>query len=228
MTYTTLLFDADDTLFDFKASESAALKETFEAFGIPYTPENRTAYETINSALWAALESGTITQERIKVERFSKLLDQVGVAQSAEDMAAAYIEALGRQSILLDGAEALVAKLSKTHRLAIVTNGLTKVQENRIAKSIIAGYFDAIVISESIGFSKPDPAIFEATFRQLGISDFKRVLMIGDSLTSDIKGAHNAGLHSVWFNPQGLPNTSDVHPTYEVRNFEALETVVCG
>lgn len=228
MTYTTLLFDADDTLFDFKASERAALKEIFEAFGIPYTPENRAVYETINSALWAALEKGTITQERIKVERFSKLLDRVGVAQSAEDMATAYIEALGRQSILLDGAEALVAKLSKTHRLAIVTNGLTKVQENRIAKSIIAGYFDAIVISETIGVSKPDPAIFEATFRQLGISDFKRVLMIGDSLTSDIKGAHNAGLDSVWFNPQGLPNTSGVHPTYEVRNFEALATVVCG
>lgn len=228
MTYTTLLFDADDTLFDFKASERAALKETFEAFGVPYTPENRAVYETINSALWAALEKGTITQERIKVERFSKLLDQVGVAQSAEDMATAYIEALGRQSILLDGAEALVAKLSKTHRLAIVTNGLTKVQENRIAKSIIAGYFDAIVISETIGVSKPDPAIFEATFRQLGISDFKRVLMIGDSLTSDIKGAHNAGLDSVWFNPQGLPNTSGIQPTHEVRDFEALATVVCG
>lgn len=105
----------------------------------------------------------------------------------------------------------------------MVTNGLTKVQEKRICKSILADYFESIIISESVHISKPDPGIFDYALKEISYTGKDRVLMIGDSLTSDMKGGNNAGLATCWYNPHHVRNTTDISVTYQVSSYEELK-----
>lgn len=223
MKYKVILFDADDTLFDFQKAEVVAFENTVKAFGMDYEASyHYEMYHQINTQIWHEFEKGTITQETLKVERFRRFCEQAQIAVNAKDFAKSYMEHLGQCSFLLEGAYGLVERLSQTHILGIITNGLTMVQEERIKKSKIAKFFKTIVISESIGISKPDPKIFEHTLQQLDVFEKKSVLMIGDSLTSDIKGGINFGIDTCWYNPKGIVNHSDIIATYEIEKLESI------
>lgn len=133
---------------------------------------------------------------------------------------------LGNGSFLYDNSVDLVETLSKNHKLSIITNGLKAVQENRIRKSIISHHFEDIVISEEISISKPNPEIFEHALKNINHIDKSTVLMIGDSLTSDIQGGINFGIDTCWYNPNRLVNNSGIKPTYEISNFDELKVLV--
>lgn len=217
MKYEIILFDADDTLFDFHRSEKHAFEQTVKAFGIQYDElSHLKAYQEINSAIWKEFEEGRISQGVLKVERFKRLAIRLQEDFDPADFACSYEENLGNSCFLFDGSTELVEGLHGKYRLAIITNGLKSVQENRIAKAPIAGCFETIVISESAGVSKPDPRIFELALLRLGHSDRDTVLMVGDSLTSDIRGGLGFGIDTCWYNPAHKENTTGIQPTYEI------------
>lgn len=223
MKYKVLLFDADETLFDFKKSESIALELAISDFEIPYDPKHHLKiYESINSAIWKEFEEGKITQNTLKVERFKRLSQELGIDFDPHRFSERYMYHLAEASFLLDDAVPLLEKLHGKFKLVIVTNGLAYVQNRRIGKSSIADYFSHIVISEEVGIAKPDPKIFEHTLKLIDHVDKSEVLMIGDSLTSDIKGGINFGVDTCWYNPKKLSNTSSVKPTYEINDLLAL------
>ncbi|WP_297130413.1 YjjG family noncanonical pyrimidine nucleotidase [Terrisporobacter sp.] len=227
MKYKVILFDADETLFDFKKSEREAFKNTMIEFGADYDEDYHFGtYKEINTAIWKELEEGLITQAKLKVERFKRLGDKLGMNFDENEFATSYMKHLGDGSFLFDGAYELVEKLSKNYILSIVTNGLTSVQERRIKKSIISKYFKDIVISEEIGISKPNPDIFEYAINNLGKFDKNEILMIGDSLSSDIKGGINYNIDTCWFNPNNIENKTKLSPTYEVSDFKGIEDIL--
>lgn len=227
MKYKVLLFDADETLFDFKKSESIALEHAISDFDIPYDPEHHLKiYEAINSAIWKEFEEGKITQNTLKVERFKRLSRELGIDFDPHRFAERYMYHLAEASFLLDDATALLEKLHGHFKLVILTNGLAYVQNRRIGKSSIAEYFSHIVISEEVGVAKPNPEIFEHTLKLIDHTDKSEVLMIGDSLTSDIKGGNNFGIDTCWYNPNKLYNTSQVKPTYEISNLMSLLNIL--
>lgn len=227
MKYKVILFDADETLFDFKKSEREAFKNTMIEFGVDYDENYHfSIYKEINTAIWKELEDGLITQSKLKIERFRRLSDKLGMNFDENEFAASYMKHLGDGSFLFDGAYELVEALSKNYILSIVTNGLTSVQERRIKKSIISKYFKDIVISEEIGISKPNPDIFEHAINNLGKFDKNEILMIGDSLSSDIKGGINYSIDTCWFNPNHLENKTELCPTYEVSDFNGIEDLL--
>lgn len=226
MKYQTLLFDADMTLFDFKASEAEALKQTLLEYGFPYSPAILEQYSKINDSYWKRFERGEIDRNALLVERFVDFFREIGVSGDAEAFNRQYLENVGGIALLLDGAYDLCHQLSDTHRLYIITNGSARNQRRRMAKSGLDVYFDDIFISEEIGAQKPMTAFFDHVREHIPNWDAESTLVIGDSLTSDIQGAINYGLDSCWYNPEQLPYSLSKPCTYIVSSFDELKIVV--
>lgn len=226
--YEYVLFDADNTLFDFDAAEHLALGETLERFGIPVTGENRAAYLTINRALWAACDRGEVTRDALVVERFVRLLDKLGLEGDGAAMNEYYLDRLGTHGQLLDGAEELCAALAPCCTLAIVTNGVTKAQKGRYSRSPVKRYIPHLFISQEMGVQKPQREFFDRVLSALGVADPRRAVVVGDSLSADIQGAVNAGLDSIWYDPKGLPVPAAPAPTYIAGSFGEVKALVLG
>jgi 2-haloacid dehalogenase len=225
--YELVFLDLDETLMDFKAAEQAALASSFEEFGLELSSDTILLYEARNSALWQALEHGEVDQEKLKVERFRQVFQELGWAVDPATFSAVYIEFLSHGIYPLPQAEETCAWLASRYRLAIVTNGIAAVQYPRILDSGIAPYIEAIIVSEEAGCSKPNPAIFEFGCKRLGFTDKTAMLMVGDSLVSDIQGAVNFGIDSCWLNAAGKPVPLDgPQPTYEIGSLAELRNLL--
>ena len=226
--YETILFDIDDTLFDFKATEYAALHNTFMEYDLPNGfSDYHGSYKEISKILWEDLEQGKIALKELGVERFKRLFLKHELETDAGLFSESYLGYLGQEMHLMPGAVEVLAGL--THcRLAIITNGFGEVQKARIANSPISSHFEQIIISEETGFQKPHHGIFDYAFSKLKLSSKEKVLMVGDSLTSDIRGGNNYGIDTVWFNPENKENLAGVRPTYEISDLLELADIVNG
>ncbi|MHA6260801.1 YjjG family noncanonical pyrimidine nucleotidase [Sporosarcina sp. CAU 1771] len=220
MKYDVLLFDLDDTLFSFNEAEKNALDQTFQSFELPNGLEMyRESYKAISKVLWNDLEMGRISISNLKSERFRRLFLEHELDIDPERFGEMYIDNLGKEVHMIDGVLEMLDRVSKC-RLAVLTNGFTDVQNERIGSSVLHDTFEVIITSEETGTQKPDPKIFEYTFNALNITDTSRVLMIGDSLSSDIQGGNNFGIDTCWFNRDKKENTTTVQPTYEISSWD--------
>ncbi|WPC43967.1 YjjG family noncanonical pyrimidine nucleotidase [Clostridium sp. JS66] len=227
MKYEIIIFDADETLFDFKRSERDAFKNAMLEFNIEYDENyHLKIYSDINKAIWKEFEKRLITQEKLKVERFKRLSDKLDLKFDEVKFARSYMKHLANASFLYDDSISLVESLHKSYKLSIVTNGLTDVQNKRIRKSVIAKFFEDIVISEEVGVSKPDSKIFELALNNIKHTDKSKVLIVGDSLTSDIQGGINSGIDTCWLNSNKIANTTKFKPTYEISNLMKLMDIL--
>lgn len=219
MKYEVLLFDADETLFDFKKSEKQAFENSIREFNIDYNEDyHLKIYEEINKNIWLEFEQGLITQEKLKVERFKRLSKEINTPFDELEFSKAYIRHLANASFLYEDSVKVIKELSNNYKLAIITNGLKDVQCKRIGQSVIAEYLDTLVISEEVKVSKPNPEIFEIALNNLDFKDKSKVLMIGDSLTSDIQGGINFGIDTCLINFNNAKNSSSIKPTYQVSS----------
>ena len=221
--YKGLFFDADDTLFDYPRAERAALRACLGQFGLRVGLEAFVAtYRRHNRDLWQAFERGETTQAALRVERFRRVAREFNLAPlPLEKVSAYYVEALSRQSQIYPGTLATVRTLAKSYALALITNGLASVQRRRFAASPLTRYFRTVVISEEVGFAKPDPRLFVPAFRATGL-EAGEVLSIGDGVTSDMAAARNAGLDFCWFNPAGLPVPDGHAPAHIIADIREL------
>lgn len=224
--YPWLLFDADDTLFDYRLAEASAIAAAFAGHGIEVRDDWLAAYQEVNARAWRALEQGTITQARLRVQRFEELFEVLQLELDPSAFSRAYLAQLAKQAHLVEGALEVVEVLRPVHRLAIITNGLADVQRPRLARSPLAAVVDVVVISEEVGVAKPDPAIFALALERMGGPAKRDVLVIGDSLSSDIAGGIAAGLDTCWYNPRALPGRDSAAPTYEIRRLDELPAIV--
>jgi 2-haloacid dehalogenase len=217
-----LLFDADAPLFDYDRAEFTALTNTLAQFGHPCPPETLQIYRRVNAQAWRDFERRLITAERLRIARFEALFAETGLALDPRAFSIQYLIQLSQAAELLDGALEVVQALSGGHRMAIITNGLKEVQRSRFERSTIFPYFAELIISDEVGVAKPDPGIFDIALRRLGNPDKQSVLVIGDSLSSDMRGGHNAGLATCWYNPSGQPRPAEPPITYEIRHLSEL------
>lgn len=218
MAYRFALFDADHTLLDFARSEREAVSICLAARGLPTDAETVGLYSRINDGHWKRLEKGLTTRERLKVERFADLFAAIGSEEDPRRMALDYEKTLSTQAHLMDGALELIRALHGKCGLYIITNGTASVQQGRFGRCPLAPYFDQCFISEKIGCNKPEKAFFDAVAASIPGFDPMAALVIGDSLTSDIRGGIGAGLDTCWFNPAGKPAPDDMDITYTVRS----------
>lgn len=217
-----VLFDLDDTLFDFHKAEKIALTKTLVHFGIDPIEETLALYSTINAAHWKRLELGEISREEVKVGRYRELFETIGVECDPVKATAYYESMLAIGHYFMPGAPELLEELYRKYRLYIVSNGTAKVQEGRIGSSGITKYMDGIFISQILGANKPDKQFFDICFAEIPDFLLSETVIIGDSLSSDIKGGINAGITTVWFNPKGIENDSDIKPDYTIKELSEV------
>ena len=227
--YDVLLCDADNTLFDFNRAEELAFAMACRAMGIAPDDALLHAYSQINAALWRLFERGGIDQKTLRVRRFEHFLSHIGMERvDAAAMSEAFVGALGQQAVLIPGAAQAVRRWRAICPVVIVTNGIARVQRGRMDRSEIRDDIDGLIISEEVGAAKPDPRMVEAGMRAAGVSDPSRALMLGDSLTSDIAAAANAGVDACWFNPQGKANASGLPVRYTIDSLDGVDAILLG
>jgi 2-haloacid dehalogenase len=214
--YKWLLFDADGTLFDFDKVEEMALRNTFEAVGHACDARCAQIYRQIDQDIWRDFENGKISQERLRTRRFELLFQTIRIECDPSEFSKRYLAYLALGTDLIDGADDLVKELYGQVGLLLITNGLADVQRPRFARSTVMPYFSDVVISEEVGAAKPDPKIFDVAFAKMGFPDREDVLMVGDSLTSDIRGGNRYGIDTCWFNPEGKQREDGVEIQYEI------------
>ena len=226
MKYPVLLFDADDTLFDFPKASARAFAAMCRADGIPDTEESRQLYHTINLELWAAFDRGEVSKEYVTLERFVRFLRALDLPLDPVKCNRDYLTALGAGVFPLPRAEEVCRELVRRgHRLYIVTNAVASVQRSRLQGSVFADLITGAFISEDAGASKPSALYYEYVLSRIG-APREDCLAIGDSLATDIRGANNAGLPCCWFNPGGKPRPEDLRIDYEIRDLRELLSFV--
>ena len=226
--YRYLLWDIDGTVLNFLASEAHAIRELFEKYKLGECSEERIRlYSEINSKYWRKLERNEMKKADILVGRFREFFEAIGVDSTiAEDFNKDYQVALGDYIEFVDKAEELLRAQKGKYTLAAVTNGTKIAQEKKLHLSGLDLVFDAIFISENVGFEKPNKEYFDYVFEALEVTDKKDILLIGDSLTSDMKGGLVAGIDTCWFNPSHSPNTLDIPVTYEIDDLGKLNEII--
>jgi 2-haloacid dehalogenase len=230
-----ILLDADGTIFDYDAAETHALTASLAEYGRPCGPAALLAYRRINGLLWQAHERGEIGLADLRVERMRRFAAAIGADLPAAEFGERYVAQLSGAGFLIEGALELVRQLrvlvGRTGRMALLTNGIEQVQRSRLAASPIRPYIDALLTSQSLGFQKPDPRCFAGAFRRLGLDPEDpiaraRAIMLGDSLSSDIKGGLDFGIATCWYNPGGALRTDDIRPDAEIQKLgDFLELV---
>ncbi len=228
MKFSWIFFDADNTLLDFKAASRQAFEETMQAFELPGGDARYYLYKRINDACWEAYEQGRMTAQQLRRRRFEQFLDSIGNWRDPVELNSHYLQCLSSQGCLVEGArETLQALEERGFHLAIITNGLQDVQRPRLKCSGLTDFFHTIVISDEIGSAKPQSEFFEEAFRQAGHPAREEVLVVGDSLRSDILGGLNYGLSTCWFNPTGhTPEPQTILPHFTIRRLQQVLDIV--
>ncbi len=218
-----LLLDLDDTILDFHRQEHFAIRKTLSAVGIEPTDDVCNLYSKINLRHWKMLETGEMTRETLAWHRFLELFEALEVEADPHKTAQLYWENLATGHYFLPGAEKAVKALAKKYKLYMVTNGTASVQHSRIASAGLAPLFAGIFISQEIGADKPTKAYFDSCFAQIPGLAREKALIVGDSLSSDIRGGKNAGIATCWVNPKGKTAPAENTPDYEIKSITELE-----
>ena len=224
MRYNWVLFDADETLFSFNSY--LGLTAMLKRYGIDFTREDYDAFQAVNKLLWVAYQNNEITAEDIQIRRFAKLAEQTGVHQiqlNQELMAE-----MAKVSKPLDGVMEMLETLYPEVKMGIITNGFTELQQQRLQNTQTEKFFEIVVVSEQIGVAKPGRKVFDYAFSQMDELDKTKILMVGDTLASDILGGYNSGIDTCWFNHANLVNDTKIQPTYEIKDIRELVGIVKG
>ena len=223
-----VFLDLDDTLLDFHKAEAVALTRTFDRLGLPHTPEILARYSAINLRHWELLEEGRLTREQVLVGRFRQLFGELEVNADPRAAQACYEDYLSQGHWFIPGAPELLETLAPRYQLYLASNGTTVVQQGRIQSAGIAHYFQGIFLSQQIGADKPSPAFFDACFAQIPDFDRAQAVLVGDSLTSDMRGGLAAGIRTCWFNPHHKPPRAGIPVDREIDALSQLPGVLAA
>lgn len=224
MKYEWILFDADETLFSFNSY--LGLKPLLSRYGVEFSEEDYVAFQAVNKPLWIEYQEKKISAKELQTRRFahlSALTGQDPLVLNQELMAQMALVSTPLEGVM-DMLSALVGKV----KMGIITNGFHALQQKRLENTKTTDFFEMVVVSEVVGAAKPAPEIFEYAFERIEDLNKRSVLMVGDTLTSDILGGNQVGIDTCWFNPQQQPNDTTIQPTYEIQHIRQLVEIASG
>ncbi len=221
-----IFLDLDNTILNFDLGEANALSQALTELGVHPTQAILDRYHTINMAHWEMLEEGRLTREEVMVRRFEQLFRELGVEDSGAAFNDRYEYLLSQQHAFIPGAQALLDALAPHYDLYLASNGAAMVQDPRLDAAGLRPYFKGIFISEELGADKPSAAFFDTCFAAIPGFQKQEAVIIGDSLTSDIQGGLNAGIHTIWFDPQGKAPRPGITPAYTVRALSEIPALL--
>ena len=227
MLYETILWDVDQTLLDFEKSQDYALKLCFKRLGLEINDGIVRLYAAINDSYWKKLELGEVTKKELLTGRVDTLFDQLQIRETTSaDIAPMYQEALGSVYFFKDDSLGLCRKLQGKVKQYVVTNGVSSTQRNKLKLSGLDQIMDGIFVSEEMGYAKPDIRFFERCFTLIPGFQKESALIVGDSLTSDMKGGNLSGISCCWYNPSGKENRIGLRIDYEIHHLWEVEGIL--
>lgn len=225
MSYKILLFDLDDTLLDFGANEANSLNKLFQQYRYVFSDEIFQIYNSVNKHLWTDYENGIILLDDVLSKRFSETMLRLGIVVNGVEWENQYRELLGNGCQLVEGSLEVCQSLSVSHRLFVITNGVTQTQNKRLKQSGLYEYFEDVFDSQSIGFQKPSTEFFDYVISHIKDFNKKDALIIGDSLNTDIKGGLMSGIDTCWFNRKSLKCSDEIISTYTITSLADLNDI---
>lgn len=229
MAIKAILWDVDGTLLDFLAAERVAIRACFESFGLgECTGEMIERYSKINISYWKRLEYGELTRDQVMLGRFEEFFAREGISADVPAFNDEYQYRLGDTIVFIDDAYELVGRLRRSVKQYAVTNGSYTAQKRKLTRSGLYELLDGVFISEDVGFDKPRPEFFDYVLARIPPFRADEMLIVGDSLTSDIRGGNNAGIMCCWYNPGHAENDAGVRVDYTIDDLRLLEDIVSG
>ena len=210
------LIDADDTILDFHGSSVLALKDAFDECGLVWKEEYAETYRKVNDSLWEALERKELTRETLINKRFPLYLSTLGLQADGELFNERYLHSLSTKPIYVEGAELFLERLRSLGRIYVVTNGTERIQRSRFAIAGLNERIDGVFVSQVVWYDKPAKEYTRYVIDDIKNFSLDRAIWVGDSLTSDIRSANEAGITSVWFNPKGKEVRGEIIPDYTI------------
>lgn len=227
MAIKAILWDVDGTLLDFLAAEREAIRACFARFNLGECPDEMIErYSQINIRYWKRLEYGEITRDEVLLGRFVEFFAREGIETDAAAFNDEYQLRLGDTVVFIDNSRELLSRLRSRVKQYAVTNGSLTAQKRKLTRSGLIGLFDGVFISEEIGYDKPRPEFFEHVFARIPPFAKDEILIVGDSLTSDMRGGSIAGVRCCWYNPHRAPNDTHVRVDYVIDSLAAVEEIV--
>lgn len=226
--YTTILWDLDQTILDFKKSMEYALRDSFSRLQLTIDEEKIKLYSAINDSYWLRFEKGEITKDEVLLGRFRTFYEKLGITDKApEEIAEIYQNALGEVFFFRDEADQLIMRLKKQGlKQYIITNGVNRTQARKVRLSGLDKMIDGVFVSELIGYPKPQREYFDACFAQMPGITREECILVGDSITSDMQGGINAGVATCWYNPERLPAPPSLLIDYEIHDLRELPQIL--
>lgn len=225
-TYDIVLLDVDGTLLDFTLAEKLGMEHVMRAYGVEPTAERLKLYHHINEGFWSAFERGEVTKDRLVWERFNVFFGRLGIQADGHETEKLYRGQLDESAFLIDGALDLCEYLKGRYDMYVVTNGASSTQYKRLAASGLDRFMKDIFVSEDAGSQKPQKEYFEYCFSKIPGGKPERMLLVGDSLYSDIRGGQTAGTGTCWYNPGGGAGDPKIIPDYEIKRLEELKEIL--
>lgn len=224
--YKTILFDIDDTLIDFKVDQKIAFMKAMNEIGKICTEEMYEDYNDINLGLWEELNKGNISLEELFVKRFKIFFDKYKIKQNEEEFNNILTKMFQETGTPIKGVVETLNKISNVYELVVVSNGPKDQQYHRLKNANFLKYFSKIFISEEMGYNKPDKKYFDIVFNNIKNKEKSQILIVGDSISSDIIGGKKVGIDTCWYNINNKENNTGIKPEYEIKNFEELLQIV--
>jgi 2-haloacid dehalogenase len=225
--FTTILWDVDGTLLDFLYAQRLCMQNCFKAFGHGISEEQLERYSAINDSYWKRLELGLVTKDELLIGRFKDFLKELHISDiDAGELRSAYEEGLGEIYKYNENSYEVCGELFGKVKQYIITNGISATQRNKIRLSGLDRFMEDIFVSEEAGFPKPFAGFFDYCMERIEEKDKSRILIVGDSLTSDIKGGVTYGIPTCWYRPQNAVNTSEYRPDYEIGSLEEIMEIL--
>lgn len=224
--YKTILFDVDNTLFDFDKDQEIAFKEAMNIIGHPCTEKMYEDYNQINIGMWEMLNRGEITAEELSVKRFKIFFEKYQIKQDAQIFSSLLTQAFQKTGTPIKGSREILEQLKDKYELVIISNGFKRQQYHRLNNAKFSRYFSKIFLSEEIGYSKPDKNFFDVVLQNIENKEKSKILIIGDSISADIAGGKNAEIDTCWYNPKNKENATNIQPNYEIKDFKELLKII--
>ena len=219
-----VLIDIDDTIFDFEKCSKISFLKTLEKFNLKFKEEDFSYFNKVNDILWTKQKLGEINIKEVFIKRDYLMVKYFNLDIEKGLFNDLFVKFLYDEIEMVDGIEDLLLYLSDKYKIFTASNGIYKMQENRLKKSNLDKYFDKIFVSDKIGFEKPDKKFFQ---KIMDLTKFSNddLIMIGDSVKSDIIGAKNSKIKSIYFNKEDKKIT-DKNFTYQVKNLSEIKKIL--
>ncbi len=223
---TTLLFDIDNTLLDFHKCAWESMQRGFDAWGIAYDDKTYSIYQSVNDPLWRQIEAGTLTLDGLKQIRWAQIFAKMGIDKDGAAFEEVFRKHLHESCQPVTGAYEILEYLAPKYRIYTASNGPYNQQIHRLELADMAKFMSGNFISEQLGFQKPTKEFFHACFKVLGDVPKENVLIIGDSLTADIKGGRDYGIQTCWYNHNHVERGQAVEADYIIESLAELKNIL--